>query len=136
MRMVNIDQEALTAFIQKMAAVTSAIESSRNSGSLPYAGTVPGGADPDKWSAGVKVTLGVTEYDHPGRHAGLAMSAIVGASLEAIISIEEGARAMTELATTIQNALNEQDQINYDELTEILAEAQVNPLAASMDGDD
>ncbi|HIW64352.1 MAG TPA: hypothetical protein H9881_18015 [Candidatus Stackebrandtia excrementipullorum] len=129
--MVSIDQEALTAFIQKMTAVTDAIESSRNSGSMPYAGTLSGGSGPEKWADGVQVTLGTTEYDHAGRQAGLDMAALIGASMEAIVSVEEGARAMAELATNIQNSLNEQDQINYDELVTILGDADMRPYEAN-----
>lgn len=134
MRMVNIDQEALTAFIQQMTSVTDAIEQSRNSGTLPYAGTAPGDTDPDKWDSGVKVTLGVTEYDHLGRDAGLKMSNLVGASMEAIVSVEEGARALADLAKMIQDSLNEQDQINYDDLVSILGDSGVGPFSNS--GDD
>jgi|GEM_PF-4246284 len=125
MKRVSIDQGELQTFINKMLEVAQVIGDGRDSGALPYAGTHSGGPDPQKWEHGVKVTLGVTEYDHGGRHAGIAMARLIGASMESIISIEEGARAMADIAAHIRDAMDGQDSMNYDDLIEILRDREV-----------
>ncbi|MFD0557984.1 hypothetical protein FB566_3273 [Stackebrandtia endophytica] len=136
MKRVSIDQGELQTFINKMHEVTRMIGEGRDSGALQYAGTHSGGPDPQKWEHGVKVTLGVTEYDHAGRHAGVAMARLVGASMESIISIEEGARAMADIAAQIRDAMDGQDSINYDDLIEILQDREVGIYAPPTDSEE
>ena len=83
-----------------------------------------------RWNGGVKVTLGVVNHVHPGRDAGEVMANRIVNTVNFVVSMEEGTRAMGGIAEAILNALDNQDQIGAAELESIFSQAPSKPQGA------
>lgn len=124
---IRVDKEALRKFAADMKDSAEAFGRVRRLATPSYAGSVHESDAGSKWRGGVKVTLGVVEHDHPGRTAGELMADRIAGSMNFVISMEEGARALGEIAEAALNSMSGQDTISAIDLDGILTTAKNNP---------
>lgn len=126
--MIQVDRQALLDFADTMENLSTGIGDSRMSEALAYTGTDPGANPAEKWREGIRVTLGSVEHPHSGRVAGERMADHIAHTMQLVVSLEEGARAMGVIVRAIVNALSAEDEISAKELTDILNFVGISPL--------
>jgi hypothetical protein len=105
--------------VEAFAAECESIVEDLNAGRYPLLGAYAGSHDgyrPSKWRDGVKVTLGTVDYPHSGRRAGELLADKVGAVGYALVSVEEGFRALAVIARRALDDFAGHDDIAADEL--------------------
>ena len=115
---VTLNRTALERFVQIMEDTTSNVGGGRDSTSSRYARgdrVTPDSA----FRGGVKVTVGSVDFAHPGRMAGEMMADRIAESMNFVVSLEEGTRALASIARQVLNAMSAQDDISAAELEEI-----------------
>lgn len=115
---VVLDKVALRKFTDLMDTISAATGKVLDDTSprLALAGTSGEGA---AYRGGVKVTLGSVNFDHPGRAAGEQVADRIAESLNFVISLEEGARALRDFAETVTREMDGQDSIAAEDLRDL-----------------
>lgn len=117
---IYVDRPTLKHFIETMRKTADEMAGARDHATPAFTGNY---RDPDgttRWEGGVKVTLGVVNHDHPGRDAGSVLANRITNTVNYLLSIEEGSRAMAIAAEAVLEALDKQDMIAADELASIV----------------
>lgn len=117
---IHVDRQALRQFIDTMRQTAAEMVAVRREATPAFTGDYLK-TDTARWSGGVKVTLGVVNHDHPAFDAGEVMANRIINTVNFVVGMEEGSRAMGEIAEAILKALDEQDTIAASDLEAILA---------------
>lgn len=116
---VTLDREALRKFCDLMETVASETGEVLDA-AAPLLARAGAELEPRAaYRGGVKVTLGAVDFAHPGRSAGEAMADRIADSLNFVISLEEGSRALKELVDTVMREMDAHDSIAATELERI-----------------
>ncbi|MGH8877466.1 MAG: hypothetical protein ACRD0P_09015 [Stackebrandtia sp.] len=118
---IHVDRQALRQFIETMRRTARDMAAARDQATPAFTGNYENPATPTRWHGGVKVTLGVVNHNHPGRDAGEVLANRITNTVNYVVSIEEGSRAMGTAAEAVLNALDNQDSIGAAELEAIVA---------------
>ncbi|MGH8880328.1 MAG: hypothetical protein ACRD0P_23735 [Stackebrandtia sp.] len=120
---VHLDRDALYKFIDLMDTVSAETGHVLDAAAPLLARS---GAPQGAYRGGIKLTVGSVDFAHPGRVAGELMADRIAESLNFVISLEEGARALKELVTDVMRAMDRNDSIAADELERINKSAPVS----------
>lgn len=122
--LIHMDREALRQFITTMKQTADDMAAVRDKATPAFTGNyLESGVA--KWQGGVKVTLGVVNHAHPGRDAGEVLANRIVNTVNYVVSIEEGSRAMGAAAEAVLRALDKQDCIGAGELETIMGARQL-----------
>lgn len=116
---IHVDREALRQFITTMKQTADDMAAVRDEATPAFTGNYLDG-DVARWQGGVKVTLGVVNHGHPGRDAGDVLANRIVNTVNYVVSIEEGSRAMGVAAESVLHSLDNQDSIGAAELGAIM----------------
>ena len=116
---IHVDREALRQFITTMKQTADDMAAVRDKATPAFTGNYLE-TDVAKWQGGVKVTLGVVNHAHPGRDAGEVLANRIVNTVNYVVSIEEGSRAMGVAAESVLRALDKKDCIAADDLEAIM----------------
>ncbi|HZE39131.1 MAG TPA: hypothetical protein VE172_10010 [Stackebrandtia sp.] len=124
---IHVDRRALRQFIDTMHQTARDMAAVRDEATPAFTGNYldTGIA---RWQGGVKVTLGAVNYPHRGREAGEILASRIVNTVNYVISIEEGSRAMAAAAQEVLHALDRQDSIAADDLGAILRDRELPGL--------
>ena len=116
---IHVDRQALREFIDLMRQTADDLADALDRHAPDYAGheSMP----VDRWHGGVRVTLGTVDHPHLGRDAGEMMANRVGEGAHFAASMEEGTRAIGDIAEQILSALDSTDHIHAETLETITA---------------
>ncbi len=125
---IYVDRSTLKHFIATMQQTADEMAAARDHATPAFTGNYQ---DPDgafRWEGGVKVTLGVVNHNHPGRDAGSVLANRITNTVNYLLSIEEGSRAMGFAAEVVLDALDKQDTIAAADLEAIVDRPDVFPF--------
>lgn len=117
---IDIRREVVEAFAAECEAIVADVNTGRDGVLGGYIGTTDT-YTPVKWRNGVKVTLGTVDFPHTGKVAGEILADRTREASFALVSVEEGVRA---LATIVRQALSDfegRDSVSADELKSIIS---------------
>ncbi|MFD0555641.1 hypothetical protein FB566_0853 [Stackebrandtia endophytica] len=115
---IRLNRVALEAFAESMEITATDMADAVDTVGPSYSRSGAIGAESASRS-GVKMTLGAVNHAHSGRVAGELMADKIAQSLEFMISLEEGARALSHFTREVLAALNAQDEITAWRLNEL-----------------
>lgn len=116
---IVIEREALREFIDLMDTIAAETAAVLDVAAPQLARSGAEFTPTAAYRGGVKLTLGVADFPHPGRRAGETLADRIADGLNFVVSLEEGSRALGTITREVLRALDGQDMIAADELDRI-----------------
>lgn len=116
---IVLDRTALKEFISLMDTMASETAAVLDTAAPLLARSGADFTPTAAYRGGIKLTLGAVDYGHPGRWAGEAMADRIAGTLNFVISLEEGSRALGKITREVLRAMDNQDTIDAAELERI-----------------